>query len=112
MIADVQATPESVAPLRLGEVWTVQAVPSHPSASATSAPALVSAEPTATHDDVDTQLTLDNTLTYWYPGLVVGSTVHALPFQLSASVCCAFDESWYEPTATHAVDDVHETPAN
>jgi hypothetical protein len=45
------------------------------------------------------------------PGAVTVSTVKAVPFQLSAKDSFWFPLSAYEPTAVHAVAELHATPS-
>ena len=85
-----------------GVDFTVHFVPFHCSASVTPAPEL-SVVPTAlqAEDDAhDTESRMGDG-----PGLGVDSMLHAVPFHCSASVPRAED-----PTATHALEDVHDTP--
>jgi hypothetical protein len=109
-VADEHETSVSKAdtPVGFAVVSIVQAVPFHLSARVVAVP-LAELLPTAVQAVAAVHETRRRRLVWAPAGLGVGTMVHAVPFQVSASV------AWLEPlplppTAKHDVDDVHARP--
>jgi len=109
-LAEVHDTPLKTEPsYGFGEVWIVQRDPFHRSASvASSPPVAFPVDPTAVHTVAEMHDTSLNTESVLAPFGVVW-IVHEDPFQRSASVLYTLLAFPTDPTAVHAVGEVHDT---
>jgi hypothetical protein len=108
-VHDTSSRKLSLEPVGAGGSWTDQVVPFHFSAKGTYVAELLSKYPTATHsvDDVhDTPIRL----LYVAPVGTGGSWEdQVVPFHFSAKGTIASELFTNNPTATHSVDDAHDT---
>jgi hypothetical protein len=110
-----------VTPVGLGTVWIVHVFPFHRSARADSVPGpLPSEKPTASHPFAERHVTEASPLLVAPLGSGVGTSFHALPFQVAANVCegacpgaagvtAVGPKNPASPTAMHALADAQDT---
>jgi hypothetical protein len=95
----------------LGVDWIAQVEPFHRSARVKVLPVLVLKLPTDVHMVDDEHETAVCCADVDVPGLGVDWIVQMVPFHASARVAVLPPDGVQPPTATHAVELVHETPA-
>jgi hypothetical protein len=113
--AELHDTPSRTLPVvvaALGVVWRAHAVPFHASASEKRS-VLPSKLPTAVQATAELHDTLARLLATAPAGLGVDCSFQVVPFHLSAKVTSESEALLKEePTAIHAVAELHDTPAS
>jgi hypothetical protein len=100
------------APEALGIDWTAHAVPFQSSAKATTLPLLLTNSPTDVQAVTEVHDTAASTLAKARAGLGVRWIVHVLPLYTSPTTTGRSGTPSENPTATHAMGDLHETAVN